>query len=220
MRSLVPAVVAAVVATAPAAAAALPPLEVGARVGWATALGDAAKDTPMKDFTITSQVPVQLDAWVRLRPALAAGLYASYGVGFAPDTSMFGFCGASGASCSGRAVRAGLQGRWSFGSARRFVPWAGAGLGWEWATVEGKDAAGTSHVSANGLDVTLQGGGDWRVGPRLAVGPYVQLGIGRYRSGEAQISGTTSSGGVADKTFHGWLGLGIAGRFELSPDRP
>jgi hypothetical protein len=127
---------------------------------------------------------------------------------------MYGFCGMRGVSCSGHTVRAGVQGRWSFTSVP-FVPWVGAGLGWEWATVEGKEPAGTSHLSANGLELTLQGGGDYRVTPRLAVGPYVQLGLGRFRSGDAEVSGARSSGGIADKAFHGWLGLGLAGRFDL-----
>jgi outer membrane autotransporter protein len=203
-------------ALVPAASrAALPPLEVGARLGWASAFGDAAKDTSMKDFTITSQLPLQLELSARLRPALAAGVYASYGFGSAKDTAMFGFCGVAGVKCSGHAVRAGVQGRWSFTSVQPLVPWVGAGLGWEWATVEGKEPSGTSHLSANGLDLSLQGGGDYRVTPRLALGPYVQLAIGRYGSGDAQVSGATSSGGIANKAFHGWFGLGVAGRFDL-----
>lgn len=208
------AVLAALVPAAPRAA--VPPLEVGARVGYASAFGDAARSTPMKDFTITSQVPLQLELSARLRPELAAGLYASYGLGRAGDAAIYGQCGARGASCSGRAIRAGAQGRWSFTGVQPFVPWAGAGLGWEWARVDASDPAGGSTVDVNGLELSLQGGGDYRVARRVTVGPYVELGLGRYRAGEVTVSGVSvASGGISHKALHGWLGLGVAGRFEL-----
>lgn len=199
-----------------AARAALPPLEVGARAGWATAFGDAAKDVGMDELAVGAQVPVQLEAGARLLPALAAGVYASYGVGRVSDAAIFGACGTPGVSCSGRDVRAGVQGRWAFTSVQPFVPWAGAGLGWEWAHAEGKDVGGTDSVDVNGFELSLQGGGDWRVTPRLSVGPWIQLAAGRYQSGKVAVAGTTvGSGAITHKTFHGWLGLGVGGRFDL-----
>lgn len=208
-----PVALALVLAAAPGAA--LPPVELGARAGFATALGDAARDVGMNELTVTSQLPLQLDGWARVWREVAAGAYLSYGLGRAGGAAIFGACGVPGVSCSGRAIRAGVQGRWSLAQASP-VPWAGLGLGWEWARVEGKDATGTSRVDVSGPELTLQAGADWRVTPRLAVGPHVQLGIGRYRSAEVAVGGATvRSGAIAHQAFHGWLGLGAGGRFDL-----
>lgn len=217
MRTPLPiAAVALCVALAPAARAAVPPLELGARAGYAVALGDAARDVGMRELTVASQVPLQLEVSARLWRDLSAGLYASYGFGRADDAALFGACGVPGVSCSGRVLRAGIQGRWSFPDVQPFVPWAGAGLGWEWARVEGKDVTGRSTIDLDGLDLSLQGGGDYRLTSRLAIGPYVQLGLGRYRRDRVTVGGTSAgSGSIAHPAFHGWLGLGVAGRLDV-----
>jgi hypothetical protein len=104
--------------------------------------------------------------------------------------------------------------RWTFASLEApLAPWVGAALGWEWSAVEGKDATGSSSVSVNGLEAGLQAGGDWRVARRVSVGPYMMVGLGRYRSGETAAGG----GAIADPATHGWLGLGVTGRFDVTP---
>jgi Autotransporter beta-domain len=204
---------------APAAPrAATPPVTLGARIGYAAAAGDAAKGVEMRELTIASQVPVQLDATVRVWRDLEAGAYLSYGFGQADRRALFGACEAAGVSCSGRSWRLGAQAVWSFRGqlAAPVVPWAGLGLGWEWASIEGKDPTGTSTVSVNGLELALQAGAGYRVNAQLSVGPYLSLSLGRYRAGEVKVGGATlASGGVVDKTFHEWLGAGVAGRFDL-----
>jgi len=197
----------------------LPKLALGARLGYAAAAGDAAKGVPMKDFTIASQVPLQLDATARVWRELDAGAYVSYGFGQVDRRSIFGNCAAAEFSCSGHAWRLGAQAIYSFRGLALpvpVVPWAGAALGWQWATVEGKAPIGASTVSLNGLELGLQAGASWRVSERLAVGPYLSLALGRYRAGEVTVAGSASSrGGVVDKTFHEWLGAGVAGKLDL-----
>jgi hypothetical protein len=202
---------------APAAALALPTVELGARVGYAAAFGYAAEDVQMKEFTIASQIPIQLDAAVKLREELSVGLYGAYGPGKVDSAALFGACDVAGTSCSGHAWRIGVQGRWTFTSLRwALLPWVGAGLGWEWATLDAKDPTGSSTIGVNGGELSLQGGGDWRVAPSFAVGPYLQLGIGRYQRGEVKVDGAdVGSGAISRKAFHGWFGAGVAGRFEL-----
>lgn len=204
------------VGLAPAARADVPRLELGARAGYAVALGDAARDVGMKELAVTSQAPLQLEVSARAWRDLSAGLYASYGLGRADGAAIFGACGVPGVSCSGRVVRAGIQGRWSFPHVQPFVPWAGGGLGWEWAKVEGKDVTGRSTADVHGYELTLQGGGDYRVTPRLAVGPYVQLGLGRYQRDRVTVGGADAGrGAITHPAFHGWLGLGVAGRLDV-----
>ena len=201
---------------APAAARAEVPVELGARVGFAAAFGDAAGQVRMKEATIASQVPLELDASVRLRSELTAGLYGSYGPGQVSGAALSGACALPGVSCSGHAWRAGVQARWVFSAVRPpMVPWVGASVGWEWAAVEGRDVAGSSRVDLSGLDAALQAGGALRVGERLAVGPYLQLGVGRYLRADARGGAAPSSGALAARAFHGWFGVGVAATFDL-----
>jgi hypothetical protein len=53
-------------------------LQLGARLGYAIAGGDAAKDEKMSDG-VKSQVPLQVDAAWRFTKELAVGAYFSYG---------------------------------------------------------------------------------------------------------------------------------------------
>lgn len=201
---------------APTAPRAEVPVELGARVGFAAAFGDAAGQVRMKEASIASQVPFQLDASVRPRPDLAVGVYASYGPGQVNGAALSGACALPGVSCSGHAWRAGLQGRYVLSSVQSpVVPWVGAAVGWEWASVEGRDAAGSSRVELGGLDGALQAGGELRVGERLALGPYLQLGAGRYLRADARGSAAPAGGALADRTFHGWLGVGVAATLRL-----
>jgi hypothetical protein len=113
-------------------------------------------------------------------------------------------------------IRAGLQGRRSFEALGPFVPWAGAALGWEWASIEGRDVAGTSRAAANGWEASLEAGGEARVATRLSVGPYATLGVGRYVGRTQELRGAGATSGTAGgPAFHGWFGLGLAGRLDL-----
>jgi hypothetical protein len=192
----------------------LPPVDVGARLGYAASFGDAASGVPMKALAIQSQVPVQVEALVRVWRDLAVGPYAAYGFGQVDGAALAGACEIAGVSCSGHAWRAGAEARWTFASLEApLVPWVGAALGWEWSSVQGKDATGSSTVSVNGLEAGLQAGGDFAVARRVRVGPYMMVGLGRYGRGETTAGGSP----VGEQATHGWLGLGVAGRFDVAP---
>jgi hypothetical protein len=214
----IPFLLGALVLLAPAAGGAeLPPADVGVRLGYATSFGDAATGVAMKALAVRWQAPVQLEASVRIWRDLAVGPYVSYGPGQVDGAALSGACQIAGVSCTGHVWRAGGQARWTFASVEApLVPWVGAALGWEWSAVEGKDATGSSTLSVNGLEAGFQAGGDWRVARRVTLGPYMMVGLGRYR-GETTVGGAPGGGPIADPATHGWLGLGLAGRFDVTP---
>ena len=214
-----PLLLGALAALAPAAAAAeLPPIDVGARLGIAASVGDAVSGASMRESAVKAQIPVQLEASVHPLRDLAVGPYLSYGAGVVGSAAFSGACELSGVACSGHAWRAGLQARLTLARESPLLPWAGAALGWEWAEAEARDATGASTVALDGWDAALEAGGDIRVGRRLTVGPYLHAGLGRYQGREVKVGGATvASGAVAEAATHGWLGLGVAGRFDVAP---
>lgn len=193
----------------PAVAAARPTL--GLRAGWAPSFGDASKTTPM-DEVAQSQLPVlQLDAlWRFGGPGgrFAAGAYYSYGLGQLGD-AISDACDAQAAECSVRIHRLGLQATYAITQlSLRYVPWLGAGIGYEWANERVAGAAGSVFKRDSGWEfLNLQAGGDFAFGSRWAVGPFVQLSFGRYSSADGNA--------IAEKAWHEWLTLGLRGKVDL-----
>src|SRR5512138_799316 len=130
-------------------------VELGLRLGWAGAFGDAARYVPMSE-AVASQLPIQADvAWSAER--FAAGVYGSWGPGQAGAQA----CG-GGASCSAQVARAGVEGAWRLGELGfGATPWVGAALGWEWASHRRERLGAATTTRWNGPEVGLQGGLDW-----------------------------------------------------------
>ncbi len=184
---------------------------LGLRLGYAPAMGDYMKDAPMKDG-VKSQIPIQLDAMYRITPEWAAGAYFSYG--FAQLNSDYSAsCDAAGVSCSATSMRLGVQGTYTFTTVSpTFVPWAGAGIGYEIAS-EKVDLGGISaSQDTSGWEfLNLQVGGDYKVNPKFAVGPYIMYSIGQYSS----IEGTSVKDVYGGTAMHEWFNIGVRGKFDL-----
>jgi hypothetical protein len=180
---------------------------LGARLGFAPALGDAEQGSRLGE-TVASQVPIQLDALYRFTPALAAGVYLSYGFGQL-GSAVSNDCKSTGASCSVRITRVGIEGTYAFpGAELPLVPWAGLGVGYEWQRLKGEFLGVPGAVTSSGVEfVNLQLGGDYRVGPQLAFGPYVLFSVGQYSSQDGNE--------IVDKGIHEWLQFGVRGTFDL-----
>ncbi len=176
--------------------------QVGARLGYAPAMGDAVKDGAMSDG-VKSQIPLQLDAGYKLNKDVTVGLYFAYGIGqLASDVCP------SGASCSASDIRVGAQALYTFNEVKAaLVPWAGVGLGYEQGSAKIEDF----KTTFSGYELNLQAGGDYKVNEQFSVGPYVQLAVAQY--GKAKVDGV--SGDITDKALHQWLGFGVAGKFNL-----
>jgi len=199
----------AILCAAPGARAADEGWAGGVRLGYGKAMGDAVEGTPLGDV-FGGSVPIWIELGRNLRPDLFVGGYFQYGLGQISSTA----CPA-GLSCGGRSLRLGAEVIYRVSAGEPLVPWLGAGMGYEWASLEVSDGqGGRASTSLSGLELlNLQAGGDWRVSPRLSAGPFAMLSFGRYGT----VSNGDASREVASSqaTFHSWLQLGIRGSFDL-----
>ena len=90
----------------------------------------------------------------------------------------------------------------------RFLPWIGAGIGYEWNKLDD----GTEEATFKGCEfLNLQAGGDYKVSDQLSVGPYVMFALGQYD--EVDDGGASVS--IPDKKMHEWLSFGLRGKLDL-----
>jgi hypothetical protein len=206
---------------APAAASAQ--LTLGARVGYAFPSGkldDAASAVaPDRDLGewLSYQAPVQVEASYRWSTGLSLGGYFSAALAGVGDQADAALCGAPGVDCSGRVLRAGVQLAFAFSAVPAYAPWIAVGAGYEWASLTAEGDAGETTFAAEGWELlNLQAGLDFTIAPRFAIGPFVQYALGRYTESEIELDdGTTLGGGIDEQARHGWLQLGLRGRFDL-----
>lgn len=195
----------AVLALLPAVASAQ--VTLGLRVGYAPAMGDEQEGLALKD-SVESQIPVQLDVLYALTQDVAAGAYLSYGFGQvgAEDSDA---CARAGSDCSASSLRVGAQVAYAFREVSpRYAPWIGAGLGLEWLWKETSSGGASVTLEKLGFEfLNLQGGADYKVNERFAVGPYVQVSIGQYQTFEGD--------GIPSKGIHEWLNFGVRGQLDL-----
>ena len=195
---------------------------LGARIGYAPAMGAAEKDPAtgesfkMKDG-IKSQIPLQLDAAYKVTPEIAVGAYFSYGFGQV-GSAVKAECDAFGQDCSASDMRLGLQAFYTFTKVSpQFTPWAGLGLGYEWGKIKatGGGFADESATFSGWEFLNLQFGADYKVSDQFGIGPYVMFSIAQYGSVEAESGGASASADVEKKAIHEWLGFGVRGKFDL-----
>ncbi|HEX9398878.1 MAG TPA: outer membrane beta-barrel protein [Anaeromyxobacter sp.] len=184
--------------------------QVGARLGFAPAMGDAEKDAAMSDG-VKSQIPLQLDGFYKVNKDLAVGLYFAYGIAQLNSD----LC-VDGVTCSANDIRVGVQGTYTFNEVKApLVPWAGIGVGYERGSFKQEFAGLSQTTTLTGYDLSLQAGGDYKVNDKFSVGPYLQISIAQYGHGETKGDLGDASGSITDKALHQWLGFGVAGKFNL-----
>jgi hypothetical protein len=196
--------VAALAMLVPAAAQAQ--FTVGARTGYAIAMGDAGGTLKMTDM-VSGQIPLQLDIGYRIQDtALTVGGYVSYGFGALASTAKTQ-CDLDGASCSASALRLGAQLLYSFADPKQQgEPWVGVGLGYDKLTLK---ESGFADTSLSGFEfLILQGGYDWKFGTG-SLGAFASFSLAQYS--DIEVAGL--SGTIPDKKVHEWLTLGIRGAF-------
>jgi len=180
---------------------------LGLRLGYAPAMGDAAKDAPLSDI-VKSQIPIQLDAMYKVTPDISAGLYFSYGISQL-NSDVKDACDAVGVSCSASNIRVGIQGAYAFNQVKApLVPWAGVGVGYELNTIKGEMGGVSDTATTSGIEfLNLQVGGDYKVNEKFAVGPYLLVTVAQYSKVESES--------ITDKGMHEWLSFGVRGKFDL-----
>ncbi|MBF5041784.1 hypothetical protein FGE12_05235 [Aggregicoccus sp. 17bor-14] len=198
-------------ASEPDAAPSAPPLppERGAyanlRLGLGVPLGRFERGAERRALSDVYDfaVPAQLDVGYRFSPALRAGVYFMY----AP-LSTHTYCPA-GLKCRAEGLRAGLAGEYHLAARRRLHGWVGLGLGYERSSVRisghGVDVE-TQHAGLEWLGASL--GGDYRLTPRLSLGPALTWTFGRYASRAARLGTGSGSVSVQSPALHCWVLFG------------
>ncbi|HVU06051.1 MAG TPA: outer membrane beta-barrel protein [Polyangiaceae bacterium] len=214
MKRIVGAGLAAVTLLGAGAAAAAPNdagPDLGLRLGYGIAMGDAAKNAAMSDG-VKGQIPIWIDAGYRFNPNIMAGLYFSYGFAQLADKAC-----PSGADCSAHDMRLGIQGQYRFSPGENINPWVGVGFGLEWAGYSASAGGAEAKSSFNGIEfLDLQGGADFKVADCLGIGPFLSFSLGQYNSGSVTVPGLgTVDGDITNKAMHEWLMFGVRGVFEL-----
>lgn len=179
---------------------------LGLRLGYGAPGGDVMKNAAMSDLA-SGQIPLQLDAMYRINPEIAVGGYFSYGFGGVSGLSK-DQCDASGIDCSTSTLRLGLQGTYTFTMVQKFVPWVGLGTGYEALSIKASAGGASATTDYTGWEYfNLQVGGDYKVSPLFAVGPYLQYAMGQYANVEANS--------ITEKSTHSWFNIGIRGKFDF-----
>lgn len=181
--------------------------EIGFRVGYAIPLGDASGGTPSTPLSdlVSGMVPLQLDVGYRINGRWMAGAYAQYGFAFAKDRA----CGGDpSVSCSAHDIRVGAEGQYHLMPVSVIDPWVGLGIGYEWLTVTASAGGISASATTRGMEFfNVSAGADYKLDPKLGVGPFIGLSVGQY----------SSSGGfdIPDKSLHMWLSFGMRGVFDI-----
>ena len=178
---------------------------LGARLGLAFPGGkiDRAASEGIS-YAVPVAVPFELDVGGRFSFGLGLGGYFQ----LAPAAT--DHCPA-GHTCSALSFRLGVQGEYRFRNGERVMPWVGAGFGWEFFALEEKAGGQTTTATAWGPEGNVQGGVDFRLGRRWAIGPYLALHFARFD--KEKVDGPAGNQTVTvpsgERATHTWTIVGV-----------
>lgn len=191
--------------------------EAGLRAGFGMPMGKADASQELGN-AVDMQLPLQLDAGVRLMKSLFLGAYFQYGFALLADANKLG-CDSADLDCSGQDVRLGIQAHYHIMADRQFDPWVGLGIGYEWLTMSTEGGGVDVSATIHGFEfASLQAGLDIALSDNFRVGPFVSFSLAQYSSTSVDCSGSIcgnlgASGDIPNKTLHEWLILGVRGAF-------
>ena len=191
--------------------------EAGVRTGIGIPLGKVSDPAADLNDIASLQIPLQLDAGVRLFGNLFLGAYVQYGFAFVSDD--VAGCDDNAlvdVDCSASDVRLGIQAHYHFMPRESLDPWIGLGFGYEWANLsaENDDSNTEISITVSGFEFfSLQFGLDIALSKHVRLGPFLSFSLAQFDDATVDCSGTAlCSGGiygdVEDKALHEWLMLG------------
>lgn len=185
---------------------------LGVRAAYAVPFGTAGDGTSLNDLA-RGAVPVQIDADYRFTPEWRLGVSFAYGPVLIADEARRSL-EATGLSDVGghRQQRFSLQVVRHFNTAGSFQPWVALSGGYEWTRYAGakRPSGMETEIGRAGIAGAVTVGGDFSVSPRMTVGPYVAVDLGRYGRNVVWVEdGDTSSSSVDDKGLHQWVLVGV-----------
>ncbi len=228
----------AVATMAPSARAQETPSDLSGRVhlafrtGYGVPFGKYADTRTIASFTVDDVnaisddtygvVPLWIDAGYWVSESLLLGAYFMYGLVFpktAPaDAPLSGGCPET-FDCSAIGVRAGVQAQYAFITGAGVRPWVGLGIGYEWVSTSVEGTAGLAlelESQSSGPEfIHVQGGADFVLHPRFALGPFASMSALRYTSCGAKLSGEEQPCDIDEGAWHGWIAFGVRSAFDL-----
>jgi len=190
-----------------------PGFDFGARLGYALPMGKTAGSENLSDG-VSGAIPLVLEAGYRVNGNFTVGALFQYGLAQIKDGSTTG-CG-SGIDCSGSVVRLGIEALYNFNLDTALTPWVGLGTGYEWFTISASAGGQSASVTAKGFEfATLHVGGDYRVSPQFALGPFLSASLAQYSSASIDAPGMSGSMDLTDKKMHEWIQFGVRGKFGI-----
>jgi len=179
--------------------------DIGLRLGYAIPMGGIAQGLNLSDI-MSGAIPFVIEAALRITPNFSLGGLFQYAIAQTKNCD-------PGASCSASIWRVGLEGIYNFRTGNAFDPWMGLGVGYEQLSLSESGGAVSGDLEVHGWEfLTLQLGGEYRVGPNFALGPFGSFSLAQYSSGS---SGGGPSGDIMNTAMHEWLQLGVRGIFNL-----
>ena len=196
-----------------------PGFEIGARVGYGFSAGRLGAppngtDNDVGDF-VSGQWPLWLDAGWRFTSDFYFGGLFQYGFGTVNDDQQ-NVCRNANVNCSASDVRLGVMGRYQLPLIMQAAPWVGLGVGYEWGSFSLQQSVlgNTSTDSSwSGFEfVNLQGGADFRIAQKVALGPFISFSLGQFQSTSTTTTNgntsTTTERDLTDKSLHEWFLVG------------
>jgi hypothetical protein len=191
---------------------------LGARLGYATPMGDEGGGTKLGD-DYGGGVLLGLDVGYRFLQYIYVGGfldYASISTKSQSDTGEGPGC-PSGVTCSASIFRYGLMARIHPINTGTIDPWFGLGFGRETLSTDFSAGGFSANGTATGWEyLHLQAGVDFLFAQRFGVGPFLAYSFGSYdKVKTTDIHGNTETKEIASKGTHGWLVFGVRGTFTL-----
>ncbi len=193
---------------------------MGFRLGLAFPIGEATGE-PSDSLAARYawQVPLALDAGVKIGPNVFVGAYFGYAFGAeGSDPFVEALCDdndedlENDVDCDASTLRIGLEVQYHFAPTEKMNAWVGYGAGYETSdeTITDRQQGYTERTIASGFTIAkLDGGLDFR-SKVMGAGPYLEVAIGQFTKGTTEIgSAETWSGDIPDAAWHAWLAVGF-----------
>lgn len=179
--------------------------ELGGRAGYGFAFGSVANRVKVDDLG-ESKFFLMLDLGYRITPELYVGVLGEFGA-LRQSSRFKDGCSDPDTDCGLSNLRLGVNAQYHLESASftllrsPFIPWFGAGLGYEELFVSQR---GVSSRFRGGF-LSMQLGFDVLVSSGLHAGPMAELSFGRHSS--LHVEGDSQT--ISEHGVHSWLMLGV-----------
>ncbi len=192
-------------------------LVLGVRAGAAVPLGELEAGK-RADEIVARVFPVEASVGWLLAPDLEVGLQGGYGFGSISD-AWTNDCSATGRDCSVHLWRLAARGEYAAAKGD-FLPFVAATLGWEWEVERWETSADNwDRFTRSGWLAGIEAGADLPLAKGLQMGAFVGASFGQLlsRSLKREVAGlgTEDAGAITSPEMHGWISIGVRGKFTL-----